>query len=128
MLAKIFDKMVRATWNLLVTHDYHTLTACNIDISLPHSVHLPHPVGVVIGERVALGADVRIYQNVTLGARKREHGPAHPRIADGVTVFAGAVVLGEVHVGEGATVAANAVVLDDVPAGATAVGIPAEVM
>src|SRR5690606_24651888 len=33
------------------------------------NVKLPHPVGVVIGQKVVLGRNCIIYQNVTIGAK-----------------------------------------------------------
>ncbi len=46
-------------------------------------------------------------------------------LGDHVTVGAGAVVLGPVHLGDGALIGANSVVTRDVPAGHVAVGVPA---
>ncbi|OYR80835.1 acetyltransferase, partial [Halorubrum distributum] len=49
-------------------------------------------------------------------------------VEDEAMVGAGAVVLPGVTVGEGARVAANSLVAEDVPPGATAAGVPAEVV
>ena len=48
-----------------------------------------------------------------------------PILDDGVTVSAGARVLGPIVLGAGVTVGANAVVINDVPPGVTVVGVPA---
>jgi serine O-acetyltransferase len=83
---------------------------------------------VVIGETSEIGADVTLYQNVTLGGTDPftgRPGKRHPTLEDGVILGAGAQVLGPVVVGAGARVGANAVVTRDVPSGATMVGIPA---
>lgn len=85
---------------------------------------LPHPVGIVIGDGCVLGNGVTIYQNVTLG-RQNADTEAYPVIGDAVTIYAGAVIVGNIKIGNGATIAANAVVNCDVPEGALAVGIPA---
>ncbi|MCD2176131.1 serine acetyltransferase [Rhizobium sp. C4] len=90
---------------------------------------LPHPGGIVLGSS-KIGENVIVFQNVTLGARAFDGAfdrATRPIIGNGVVIGAGAVVLGPVTVGDGATVAANSLVTRDVPAGATAIGVPAEV-
>lgn len=86
---------------------------------------LPHPIGVVIGDGTQIGANVTIYQNVTLGRRSRADTSSYPTVADNVTIFSGACVVGGVTVGEGAVIGANSVVTRDIPAYAVAVGAPA---
>jgi len=87
-----------------------------------------HGMGVVIGETAEIGADVTLYQGVTLGGTSLDKGKRHPTLADGVIVGAGAKILGPFTVGKGARVGSNAVVLEAVPDGATVVGIPARVV
>ena len=92
-------------------------------------VFIDHGMGIVIGETAEVHDDCTIYQGVTLGGTSLERGAKrHPTLARGVTVSAGAKVLGSFTVGEGATVGSNSVVLKAVPAGATAVGIPARII
>lgn len=88
---------------------------------------IDHGTGVVIGETATIGERVRIYQAVTLGAKRfpldadghlKKGLPRHPNIEDDVVIYAGATVLGRVTVGRGATIGGNLWITHDVPAGA----------
>ena len=85
-----------------------------------------HGMGVVIGETAEVGDDVMLYHGVTLGGRSLDPVKRHPTLGDGVTIGAGAKVLGNITVGHGAQVGANAVVTKDVPSMCVATGIPAK--
>ncbi|MDX2377353.1 serine O-acetyltransferase [Microbacterium sp. LRZ72] len=87
---------------------------------------IDHGMGVVIGETVETGDDVMLYHGVTLGGRQREGGKRHPTLGDGVTVGAGAKILGPVTIGAGSVVGANAVVTRDAPDESVLTGIPAK--
>lgn len=88
---------------------------------------IDHGMGVVVGETAEVGDDVMLYHGVTLGGRSMERIKRHPTVENGVTIGAGARVLGPVVIGEDAQIGANAVVVKNVPARATAIGIPATV-
>ncbi len=88
---------------------------------------IDHGMGVVIGETAEVGDDVMIYHGVTLGGRSMQRVKRHPTLGDGVTVGAGARILGPITVGAGAQVGANSVVVKDVPPGAVVVGVPGQV-
>jgi serine O-acetyltransferase len=83
-----------------------------------------HGMGVVIGETAKVGADVTIYQGVTLGGTGFATGKRHPTVEDSVTIGSGAKLLGPIVVGHGAKIGANTVVIHDVPPNSTVVGIP----
>jgi serine O-acetyltransferase len=88
---------------------------------------IDHGMGVVIGETAEIGDDVMLYHDVTLGGRSLAKVKRHPTVEDGVTIGAGARVLGPVVIGRGAQIGANAVVVRDVPAEAVVVGVPGQV-
>ena len=87
---------------------------------------IDHGMGIVIGETTEIGDDVMLYHGVTLGGQVLTKTKRHPTLEDGVTVGAGAKVLGPITIGEGSAVGANAVVTKDVPAHHIAIGIPAK--
>ena len=89
---------------------------------------MDHGTGVVIGETAVIGERVRLYQAVTLGAKRfptdaeghlQKGLPRHPVVEDDVVIYAGATILGRVTLGQGATIGGNVWVTDDVPAGAS---------
>ena len=88
---------------------------------------IDHGMGVVIGETTEIGDDVMIYHGVTLGGRSLNQGKRHPTIGNGVTIGAGAKVLGPLSIGDNSAVGANSVVTHDVPPDSIATGIPAVV-
>jgi serine O-acetyltransferase len=89
---------------------------------------IDHGTGIVIGETAAIGDNVSILQNVTLGGNGKEIGDRHPKIGDNVLLAAGAKVLGNIRVGNCSRVAAGSVVLQDVPPNKTVAGVPARIV
>ncbi|PLZ03866.1 serine acetyltransferase [Burkholderia sp. WAC0059] len=90
------------------------------------SFFVDHGTGVVIGETTVIGERVRLYQAVTLGAKRfprdaeghLEKGLArHPIVEDDVVVYAGATILGRVTIGRGAVIGGNVWVTQDVAPG-----------
>lgn len=87
---------------------------------------IDHGTGVVIGETTVIGDRVRIYQAVTLGAKRfprdaqghLEKGLArHPIVEDEVVIYAGATILGRVTLGRGAVIGGNVWLTHDVAPG-----------
>jgi serine O-acetyltransferase len=85
---------------------------------------IDHGMGVVIGETAEIGADVTLYQGVTLGGTGFATGKRHPTVQDNVTIGSGAKLLGPITVGHGSKIGANSVVIHDVPPNSTVVGNP----
>lgn len=96
------------------------------------SFFIDHATGVVVGETTHIGAHVKLYQGVTLGAlsiQKDAHGRVirntkrHPTVEDGVTIYANATVLGgQTVLGEGSVVGGAIFVTKSVPKRARVAG------
>ncbi|WP_272904028.1 serine O-acetyltransferase EpsC [Pseudomonas petrae] len=105
-------------------------SATGIDIhpgaQIGPSFFIDHGTGVVIGETAIIGERVRIYQAVTLGAKRfpsDEDGQLlkgherHPIVEDDVVIYAGATILGRITIGKGSTIGGNVWLTRGVPAG-----------
>ncbi|MEZ5185082.1 MAG: serine O-acetyltransferase EpsC [Candidatus Nanopelagicales bacterium] len=82
---------------------------------------IDHGTGVVIGETAIIGDNVRLYQHVTLGAKKLDGVakgiPRHPIVEDDVTIYSGATVLGRITIGRGSVIGGGVWVTHDLPPG-----------
>ena len=87
-----------------------------------------HATGIVVGETAVIEDNVNLYHGVTLGGTGKERQDRHPKLRKGAMIGAGATLLGNIEIGAGARVAAGSMVLIDVPAGATAAGVPAQIV
>ncbi|MDR3360091.1 MAG: serine O-acetyltransferase [Bifidobacteriaceae bacterium] len=94
---------------------------------LGRRLFIDHGMGVVIGETAEVGDDVLLFHGVTLGGRSMVKGKRHPTVGNGVTVGAGAKVLGPILNGDGARIGANSVVVHDVAPDGVVVGVPGKV-
>jgi serine O-acetyltransferase len=105
-------------------------SATGIDIhpgaQIGGSFFIDHGTGVVIGETAIIGEQVRIYQAVTLGAKRftadetgqlHKGQPRHPIVEDEVVIYAGATILGRVTIGKGSTIGGNVWLTRSVPPG-----------
>ncbi len=106
----------------------HSKTGIDIHpgASIGESFFIDHGTGVVIGETALIGNRVRIYQAVTLGAKRfplEDDGTLvkgtlrHPIVEDDVVIYAGATILGRVRIGRGSTIGGNVWLTRDVPPG-----------
>ncbi|MFF7706488.1 serine O-acetyltransferase EpsC [Pseudomonas sp. NPDC007930] len=104
-------------------------SATGIDIHpgarIGSSFFIDHGTGVVIGETAIIGERVRIYQAVTLGAKRfpqdaegnlQKGLPRHPVVEDDVVIYAGATILGRVTIGKGSVIGGNVWLTRSVPA------------
>jgi len=103
-------------------------SATGIDIhpgaQIGDSFFIDHGTGVVIGETAVIGRRVRVYQAVTLGAKRFpkdadgslvKGNARHPIVEDDVVIYAGATILGRVTIGKGSTIGGNVWLTHSVP-------------
>ncbi|WP_397455418.1 serine O-acetyltransferase EpsC [Pseudomonas versuta] len=106
----------------------HSSTGIDIHpgAQIGRSFFIDHGTGVVIGETAIIGERVRIYQAVTLGAKRfpadesgqlQKGHPRHPIVEDDVVIYAGATILGRITIGQGSTIGGNVWLTRSVPAG-----------
>lgn len=104
-------------------------SATGIDIhpcaTVGEGFFIDHGTGVVIGETAILGKHVRLYQTVTLGAKRfpvdaqghlLKGSARHPILGDNVVVYAGATILGRITIGEDSVIGGNVWLTHSVPA------------
>jgi serine O-acetyltransferase len=110
----------------IITEYAHTVTGIDIHpgASIGERFFIDHGTGVVVGETSRLGARVRLYQGVTLGAKSfplDEHGnpikgiDRHPIVEDDVVIYAGATILGRIVIGQGSSIGGNVWLTQSVP-------------
>jgi serine O-acetyltransferase len=111
----------------MMTEYAHSRTGIDIHpgATIGESFFIDHGTGVVIGETSEVGARVRLYQGVTIGARslpRDESGDLlrnakrHPTIEDDVTIYANATLLGgDTVIGARSIVGASVFLTESVP-------------
>ena len=125
--------IIRAPFSILYRALYRKVRN-TYGIDLPYSVKLgrrviiEHQGAIVIHGNCSIGDDCIIRQGVTLGNRYLDRPFDAPKLGDRVNIGAGAKILGNVNLGNDVNIGANAVVLSDISPGATAVGIPAQII
>jgi serine O-acetyltransferase len=102
------------------------------DIEIGPGLRLPHPFGICVGWAAAIGADVTIYHNVTIGGhahprdlRADRHAPHVPKsewrpcptIEDEVVIYTGSLVTGPITLRRGSVVGAHAWLTRDLAPG-----------
>ncbi|HVI91921.1 MAG TPA: serine O-acetyltransferase EpsC [Dongiaceae bacterium] len=112
----------------LISSIAHSATGIDIHpaAAIGAGFFIDHGTGVVIGETAILGERVRLYQAVTLGARRLPVGndgklvkgiKRHPIIEDNVVIYAGATILGRITIGRDSVIGGNVWLTHSVPPG-----------
>jgi len=135
MIAIIYHRIAHALYKLgsplvarMIAEISHSKTGIDIHpgAQIGASFFIDHGTGVVIGETAVIGKHVRVYQAVTLGAKrfpKDEDGTLikgnarHPIVEDDVVIYAGATILGRITIGQGSSIGGNVWLTHSVAAG-----------
>lgn len=88
--------------------------------TIGHSFFIDHGTGVVVGATAVIGANVKIYQGVTLGALQVDKSLAsvkrHPTIEDNCILYANSTILGgRTVVGHDSVIGGNSWLTESVP-------------
>ncbi len=110
----------------IMTEWAHSVTGCDLHpgAQIGRRFFIDHATGTVVGETSVIGAGVKLYQGVTLGAISHPRDASgqvirnvkrHPTVEDDVTIYANATVLGgETVVGRGSVVGGSVFVTKSV--------------
>ncbi len=110
----------------IMSEHAHSLTGIDIHpgATIGNKFVIDHGTGVVVGETSVIGNNVRIYQNVTIGAlslppnagEKLRDAKRHPTIEDDVIIYSGATILGgDTVIGARSVVGGNVWLTNSVP-------------
>ena len=111
----------------MMTEHAHSMTGIDIHpgAKIGERFVIDHGTGVVVGETSVIGNNVRVYQNVTIGAlslppnagETLKGAKRHPTIENDVIIYSGATILGgETIIGARSVVGGNVWLTDSIPA------------
>ncbi len=110
----------------IMTEHAHSRTGIDIHpgATIGKQFVIDHGTGIVIGETSVIGENVRIYQNVTIGALSLPPGAGeklkgtkrHPTIENNTIIYSGATILGgDTIIGAGSVIGGNVWLTRSVP-------------
>jgi serine acetyltransferase len=126
-LALATPKFLFGIWRTLLIAK-HSIDI-NRDMQIGPGLMLPHPINILLGWGLRVGANVTILHDCSIGGHptdlkkplKRpdtdELGQVCPVIGDRVTIYMKSVILGPITIGDDAVIGARAWVVKDVAAG-----------
>ncbi|MBQ6730523.1 MAG: serine acetyltransferase [Bacilli bacterium] len=105
-----------------ISEQAHSMTGIDIHpaAKISYPFFIDHGTGIVIGETSSIGKRCKIYQCVTLGALSLSNAKElrgvvrHPQVGNDVTLYAGASLLGPIHIGNNVTIGSNVFLTEDV--------------
>jgi len=128
-LRKIRLNFCAAFIERLMHHSCYCWISTSAEIG--YGLMIAHVGCLVIGGSSVLGCNCDVRQNITIGGnynKKSADGRTQPVIGNGVSIGAGAVIIGPIQIGDNSIIGANAVVTSDMPSQSIIAGIPARVI
>jgi len=125
-IANILQRLKVPQLPRIMSEHAHSITGIDIHpgATIGTRFVIDHGTGIVIGETSIIGDNVRIYQNVTIGAlslppgagEKLRGAKRHPTIENDVIIYSGATILGgETVIGAGSVIGGNVWLTQSVP-------------
>ncbi|SMD11040.1 serine O-acetyltransferase [Desulfocicer vacuolatum DSM 3385] len=125
-IANILHKLKIPQLPRIMSEHAHSITGIDIHpgATIGSRFVIDHGTGIVIGETSVIGNNVRVYQNVTIGAlslppgagEKLRDAKRHPTIEDNVIIYSGATILGgETIIGSGSVIGGNVWLTQSIP-------------
>jgi serine O-acetyltransferase len=126
-IANLLHKFAIPQLPRIMAEHAHSLTGIDIHpgAAIGNRFVIDHGTGVVVGETAVIGNNVRIYQNVTIGAlslppnagEKLRDAKRHPTIEEDVIIYSGATILGgDTVIGARSVVGGNVWLTHSIPA------------
>ena len=125
-IANILHRLEIPQLPRIMSEHAHSITGIDIHpgATIGTRFVIDHGTGIVIGETSIIGDNVRVYQNVTIGAlslppgagEKLRGAKRHPTIENDVIIYSGATILGgETIIGAGSVIGGNVWLTQSIP-------------
>ncbi|MFK5953896.1 MAG: serine acetyltransferase [Desulfobacterium sp.] len=125
-IANILNRLEVPQLPRIMSEHAHSITGIDIHpgATIGTRFVIDHGTGIVIGETSSIGDNVRVYQNVTIGAlslppgagEKLRGAKRHPTIEDNAIIYSGATILGgKTIIGAGSVIGGNVWLTQSVP-------------
>ena len=125
-IANIMHRLKVPQLPRIMSEHAHSITGIDIHpgATIGKRFVIDHGTGIVIGETSIIGDNVRVYQNVTIGAlslppgagEKLRGAKRHPTIENDVIIYSGATILGgETIIGAGSVIGGNVWLTQSIP-------------
>ena len=131
-LYKVYKVFSNLLFSIFIFGNFRIYLNNHLTIGLKYlkkkNILFPHPIGIVIGQKVSLGENCVIYQNVTIGAKdtKNYKVAGYPKIGKSVTIYPNSIVVGDITIGDNAIIGAGSVVFNNVDSDTIVAGNPAK--